>query len=211
MRIFPRPWYVKVIYAIFFACVIVVLLSLLTPFNSWISQPLITDEKPAAADAVIVLGGGLKRDCTLGKRVSERMLQGISLVQEGRAPTLVITGGRVPKTNCIESVEMKKFAISQGIPESSIITEERSTSTQENATFVKTLLEGSGMITEFVVTSPFHTKRACKIFRKQNITITCIPADPVLGPDDAIERLRLLKAIIREYGATVYYMMKGYI
>ncbi len=187
------------------------LLVALTPFNNWISAPLVTRETAKPADAVIVLGGGLEKGCKVGKLVQERLLEGVALMQQGFSQTVVLTGGKVPKQPCYESIEMERYAESKGIPVSQIITEQQSTSTEENARFSKPLLVSKNIKTLLLVTSPFHTHRACGVFRKQGIAVTCIPADPVLGKGNLLDRLKLFKGIVREYGATVYYKLKGYI
>lgn len=211
MQILKRPWWLKLLYSTLLVLAVACVLSATTDFNSWISKPLVTRDSVRAADAVIVLGGGLKKDCTLGKRVSERVLQGVALVKQEKARRLIMSGGKVPHTNCTESNEMKKFAVAQGIPELSILTEEASTSTYENAVLTKALVQEAGVRTFLLTTSPFHTRRACAVFRNQEMAVSCIPAERSLGQDSVSERLRLLKAILREYIATLYYQIQGYI
>ena len=55
----------------------------------------------------------------------------------GKELTFVTSGGQGPREVTTESSAMKRYLIEQGIPETQIIEEDRSTSTYENMMFSK--------------------------------------------------------------------------
>ncbi len=184
----------------------------LTPLNDLLTLPLTHVEQPIKADIIIVLGSGLRRDGTVGKNGQERVLEGILLDQQGFAPTIIMSGGPVKHTEWYESDQMAAYALAHTTIPLNVVEERRSTSTEENALFSHALMEQNGWNTALLVTSSFHTKRACAVFRKQDIQITCVAADKKLVPRiSPIDRFDQFKGIIREYGAIVFYKMKGYI
>lgn len=201
-----------------FSAILVVLalflvyLIIFTPLNAWLTLPLTADEPVRQADGIIVLGGGLRRDGMLGQIGRERVLQGAMLWADEYAPTILMSGGLVQGTTYYEAEEMAAFAAGLGVPYEQVYIEKQSTSTEENARLSKPLIIHAGWESALLVTSAYHTRRACQVFRKQRIPVTCIAADRDIIPRvSPLDRLSEFKNIIREYGATLYYTYKGYI
>ena len=105
---------------------------------------LIVKEEPQKADVIIVLGGSL-----------DRVPYAAKLYKLSFAPKVLLSGsGRY----------MMRQALSQGIPESSILLENRSLSTFENAKYSLKIMQDQGYKSAIIVTSPYHTRRASIIF-----------------------------------------------
>ncbi len=173
--------------------------------------PIRYAEPPKTADVIIVLGGGLKKDGTVGPVVANRIRSGIALERAGYADRVLMSGGPVKSKKFIESVEMASYAQYSGY-DGTVLTEKESTSTRGNAEFSKILMAEHGWNTALLITSPYHERRACRTFRALEMNVTCTPANPALGPSlNLWERVLLLKGVIREYGASVLYWMKGYL
>lgn len=171
-------------------------------------KPLAISEKPKYSDVVIVLGGGLRKDGSVGPIVEQRIQKGVELATVPFAPVVLMSGGPVKSKNFIESVQMAAYAKTLGVVPP-VVTEERSTSTRENALQSKIVVEEHNWTTALLVTSEFHSKRACAVFRKLSFAVTCVAAPEEVS--NVRERLKLTKAIFREYGATIYYKLLGYI
>lgn len=191
---------------------VLITLIVMTPFNDLITLPLIIDEPPVAADVIIVLGSGVKKDGEIGMNGEERVIQGAILWSKGYANTLLMSGGKPENRPFIESEQMAAYAASLGVPYDNVALETSSRSTWENASYSKSIMEQNNWDNAIVVTSRFHSRRACKVFEKQEFEVTCVAVEKNLIPRIApIDRLNNFRSIIREYGATVYYLLKGYI
>jgi uncharacterized SAM-binding protein YcdF (DUF218 family) len=131
-------------------------------------------------DAIVVLGGGVAGKGSLrpttepGSESRNRTTCGVDLYQQGYAPTLVLTGGdaRVFGTDLLEAVEMKRWAIRLGVPESATMIDTEARNTYENATGTKRLLGPASIL---LVTSASHLPRAVPVFTKQGFRVTPAP------------------------------------
>ena len=173
--------------------------------------PLIHNEQPRPADVIIVLGSGTHTGGDhLGPQAKQRVLEGLALAKKNFASTIIMSGGRDRNTNLVESDEMVAYALRQGHSAATIIAEEHSRDTYENAKFSLMIMRDQGWKTVLVVTSPYHTWRACRIFHAQQADVHCVAAPFSLYPPRTFaERLMDTKSVVREYGAVVYNWLKG--
>lgn len=150
--------------------------------------------------AVIVLGAGLR-----GTRVSgllARRLNAAYLYYE-KNPNIVIvvTGGQGPQEDIPEAQAMKGYLIQKGVPESQILTEEKSTSTEENFSFARAVLHRHGIEADMpvaFVTNVFHCYRAARYAENAGFTdVDAIPA--------SIGATSVLPCYMREVLAVLYY------
>ncbi len=117
---------------------------------------------------IIVLGGGSNEDCIINKNTQTRMDKAIELYKAKKAPKIILSGGFTTK-NCSEAGIMKAYALEQGIPAKSLILEEKSLNTYQNAYYSVALMKQHKMSKAIIVTSDFHVRRANAIFSKYNI------------------------------------------
>jgi uncharacterized SAM-binding protein YcdF (DUF218 family) len=83
---------------------------------------------------------------------------------------------------------MKRDAIAKGVPDAAILVEPTSTTTEENARLVASLMKAQGLESAILVTSPYHQRRAANLFAKEfapaNLTFSNYPArDPQWDPN----------------------------
>jgi len=196
-----------------FAITVFLLLVTFTGVNKILITPLVRNETPQQADVIIILGGGIVTDLKmLPWAAQERVKRGIELYKEGYADSIIVTGGIVKGQNYTESSFMREYAEFLGASPEDIIEERMSKSTYDNAVYSLQIMDESNWQTALLVTSDFHTKRACRVFEKVEIDITCLAAYP--GPGwgkNYFRKLTDAQSIIREYMAIVYYFVKGYI
>ena len=135
------------------------------------------------ADAIVVLSGmvsaiktGNKFKYEFGGGV-DRILSGMDLFKDNKAPLLILTRGKLPwQLGIPEGEYLKEFAIKFGIPEKSILLTDNVQNTDEEAKSVKRLLKKND--TEIIlVTSAFHMPRAKKIFEAANIKVIPFAVD----------------------------------
>jgi uncharacterized SAM-binding protein YcdF (DUF218 family) len=119
-------------------------------------------EPVADAGAILVLGSS-------DVRPAER---GAQLFLEGRAPLLVLSGGRGRYTRDWPLTEAATYApgvaSGLGVPREKMVLEDRSTNTGENIVFTRRLLDGRGIDPRrwILVQTPFMERRALATFRR---------------------------------------------
>lgn len=157
----------------------VVSATLMGTLESWHTPPATNvGEK---LDAIVVLGGGIRDKGTLRPAIDlsdesrHRALCGADLYQQGRAQTLVMTGGdaSIFGSGPREATAMKDWAIRLGVSAEAVVTEDRSRTTYENAVLSRRLLGDHTSI--MLVTSAYHIPRATALFMKQGFRVTPYP------------------------------------
>ena len=135
-------------------------------------------------DAIVVLGGGVEEKGSLRPTTEpssysrNRTTCGVDLYQQGYASTLVLTGGdaRIFGTGPQEAVQMKRWAVRLGVPESATKIDTEARNTYENATGTKRLIGPASIL---LVSSASHLPRAVPVFTKQGFRVTPAPCDYV--------------------------------
>ncbi len=183
-----------------------IVVSLLTTWPAdLLADPLVRQDHLVPADVIIVLGAGTNRGTDpLPAQAKSRVDRGLVLLEAGLAPRMIVAGGTSRVTGLNESALMAPYAVSHGARPDQVVREARSKNTYQNAVYSLAIMRERGWTTALVVTSPYHTWRACRIFEKQRATIRCVAAPP-RGEEltSPLERLRRLRGVVREYGAIV--------
>ena len=110
---------------------------------------------------------GIKGECiwVFGSKndLEERLNLAIKLYKDKRAPYILFSGGKGKDGQVSEAKIMKEKALSQGIPENAILTEEESYNTIENIICSMLVLERKFLLQNInrliVVSSAFHIQR----------------------------------------------------
>ncbi len=203
-----------------------VAIPLIGSLESWYHPPQLTPSD--RFDAIVVLGGGIDEKGSLRPAVEpssdsrNRTTCAVDLYQQGYAPTLVLTGGngRIFGTGPKEALEMKRWAVRLGVPESATMIDTEARNTYENATGTNRLL-GPGSI--LLVSSASHLPRAVPVFIKQGFHVTPAPCDYVsrhlLGESwDDIDlfdfmpidmALQYTREVVTEVAGIVFYWLAG--
>ena len=137
------------------------------------------------ADAIVVLSGMIKTikvDDKLKYEFNDsvdRILSGIDLFKDNKAPLIILTKGKVPWSMGLSEGEyLKDFAIKFGVPKESILLTENVQNTDQEAKAVKRLLN-TNEIKIILVTSAFHMPRAKKVFVASGIKVIPFAVDYV--------------------------------
>jgi uncharacterized SAM-binding protein YcdF (DUF218 family) len=142
-------------------------------------------DRAQAADVIIVLGAGLRRDNTPGPALTRRTLHGANLWKQGLAPVIICAGGKPGNRTRSEADACAELLRGQGIPDSAIILEERSRSTEENALYSRELMDARGWQTAILVSDPYHLFRANDIFSGAGIPVYTSPVTEMrLNPSE---------------------------
>jgi uncharacterized SAM-binding protein YcdF (DUF218 family) len=146
---------------------------------------------PEPADAIVVLGSPLAPDGTLGAALDERVVAGAELFRRQLGPLVVLSGRG-------EAEAMARRAAALGVPEPALLVEGDSVNTRQNAERSAALLAGRGARRVWIVSQPFHLRRASYWFRQSGL-------EPLpFAPAGGIQQRRpdlALRWTAREYGA----------
>ncbi len=131
------------------------------------------DEK-RAADTAIILGAATDESGP-SPVYRERINHGIELYNDGYVGKLIMTGGTGEGNTHSDAYIAKQYAVSQGIPDGDILTEDTSTITQENLENSKLIMDENGFDTAIIVSDPLHMRRAMLLARDAGITAYSSP------------------------------------
>ena len=226
-----------------FIPIILALVLLLTTGNSRVANSLLkslewqylpSQELPTA-DAIVVLGGSTSS--VVYPRVlpdlnehGDRIIYAAKLYNEGKAPLILLSGGRISWFGDEESEakNMAEILELMGIPQAAIIEEGDSVNTHENAIFTQQILEDQGIKKILLVTSAFHIPRALKIFQHLGIDAIPAPTDFYVSKQELQEldysveskilsfipnpkSLDRTTMVIKEYIGTFVYWLRGWL
>ncbi len=122
-----------------------------------------SDNADYSEDAVIVLGSGIK-----GAEVSTKLARRLdaAVAYHGKNPEaiIIVCGGKGAQEDITEALAMERYLIAAGVPEESIIKEDKSTSTYENILFAGEILNENlpQGFSSVIITSDYHVYRAVK-------------------------------------------------
>lgn len=103
-----------------------------------------------AADAIIAVSGG---------DTEARADEAIRLYQQGWAPLLIFSGAAQDASGPSNALIMKRAALEQGVAEESILIEEFSNNTEENAANTSSFIKTRNIARVILVTSAYHQRR----------------------------------------------------
>ncbi len=159
----------------------------------WLEKPLVIDDAFTRCDAIVVLGAPLRNDRP-SPILEERIEAAAQLFHAGGAPKVIATGGVTAGSTIAEAEAIADALHARGVPD--VIVERSSTTTVENARFTAALLPRGATV--WLVTQPFHGRRAARIFRTEGL------APRVWHIANSLEyrdRKRALRWVVREYAA----------
>lgn len=171
---------------------------------SLLERPLVIREPLASRDAIVVLGAPLGPGDALTRLLAERVVAAAALWRAGGGRLVIATGGITGRATRPEADVMASALGALGVP--GVIVERASRTTLENARLTRPLLEAHGARSLWLVTQPFHGRRAARVFRRAGFDAH------VWHIDDSIEyrdRRRAVRWLVREYAAWLYLLLRG--
>jgi uncharacterized SAM-binding protein YcdF (DUF218 family) len=194
-----RAW--LIIIALFFAILYFSYPFILTS----LAKRLVVSDKIGRADAIIVLAGDTN---------GERVTAGVNLYKQGYAQYLLMSGGQLA-WRLTYAEWMKKQAVVEGVTASAVLLQDRSMSTIEDAKFSLPIVQAHNFQSVILVTSPYHTGRAARVFKKvfgrAGISVAVHPAEEKdFNPNRWWSRHEDTGLVVWEYVSSVLYFFKGY-
>ncbi len=165
------------------------------------------DDAPTigVADAIVVLGAA-QYDGRPSAVLRARVDHAIALYRDGRAPILVMTGGRREGDRTTEAATARAYAIAQGVPAAAILVEDRGRSTQESLEAVASILAERGAGATIFVSDRTHMLRVLRIAEDLGMGAFGSPATD--SPSNSTFANRL-DATVHELGALAWYGLVG--
>ena len=189
-KLFSRKWVRRTIIVVGMSIGVWVAIILLLAIHLFSYGDVVTAEP---ADAIIVLGSGLRRDGRAGDALWRRSLWGAELYKQGYADVVICTGGIGRGHTRSESDACRAILIEEGVPAEAIFIEEKSHSTEENALYAQEIMTEKNLSTAILVTDSFHMLRASWIFDIQGVAHTRAPV-----PRDRVARRFFIQHFARE-------------
>lgn len=137
-------------------------------------------------DLILVHGCPARPDGTPSTCNQRRANAAVKAYREGRAPYVMFTGGAVLNSHSEASV-MARYAVSQGLPESAILTEEESHHTVTNLSVAKGIMKKRGMKTVLLVSESMHLVWAKQLADFYRMRTWLYPADMLPPYTDAYQ------------------------
>lgn len=212
--------------------------------NSAVSSKLVSTlewrylppEPMPTADAIVVLGGATApalspRPWVEVSERGDRILYGARLYNQGKAPKLILSGGRVTwrgGSGASEAGDMAEIAKAMNVPTEDILLEETSLNTRQNAVNVQALMAEQNIDALLLVTSALHMPRSVAIFEKLGIEVIPAPTDYLVtqegfeGAEETIQArliglfpdanaLDRFTAAMKEYVGFLFYRLRGWV
>ena len=188
----------------------------LSPLAAYVSDGLIrTDPVPTSVDAVVVLSGGVTEDGLLGREALDRLLKGVSLIRSGLTSTIVITQPH-PLDDPSITTNADQRRIIELLPATPrIIVVDSVVSTRTEALGAARQLSPATAQVIALVTSPLHTRRACRVFEHVGYKVVCVPSESrdiaLHSLSTASDRLAAFRMAVSERLAFDLYRHRGWL
>jgi uncharacterized SAM-binding protein YcdF (DUF218 family) len=184
-----------------------------TPLPRALGEAWALNAPPRRADAIVVLGGGVRWPGYLPCGSLYRLQHGVRLYRQGYAPRLILTGGGDPRHPAVpsEAIAMRDTALELGVKPQDIVLETQATRTYENGVKVAHVMREHTWRSAIIVTDALHMRRAYLVFHRLGID-----AYPSAGRTMALEGggpsqgLLILERLAHEIIGLTMYRLRGW-
>jgi len=183
-----------------------------TPLTSRLAEGLVRRDPVENADAVFVFASRIQEDGDPTTDAMSRLLKGIELMAEGRAPWLVVSelpppaGSYAPLARAWLAAFARRGEVLHVGPIAN---------THDEAVALAQLARERGIKRVLAVTSPTHTRRAAAALEKQGLVAIAVPAVETNFDLERLrfpaERRRAFPAIAHERIGLLVYRRRGWI
>jgi len=134
-----------------------------------------TIDAAESADAIIVLGAGVTHDGRPGWALARRSVKAADLWHAGYAPVIICTGGQADNRPISEAEACRRVLNWRGVPDSAVVLEMNSRSTEENALNARRILADNNWHNALLVSDAYHILRAQHIFSSHGLDVMPSP------------------------------------
>jgi len=148
------------------------------------------DPPSRTAGVLIVLGGAMTEENTLGAQTRARVEAAVALYAAGAAPRIHFTGGSPGHGRPGAGEQMRALAVALGVPAAATSAESASRSTLQNALFSRPVLGRLADGPVILVSDGFHLARAWASFRWAGYPSVRLAAATAFGEEPLPEQIR---------------------
>ena len=188
-------------------------------------HPFTAADVPRGRTAIVLLGAGgtttvdwTGEHYSLLERVgAARVLEAVRVFRMMPDAVIVSSGGVGNADQDTDGVMMREALLQLGVPAASIVLEDRSQNTRDEAVIIAPMLRQLGASHVILVTSDIHMRRSMAVFRAAGIdAVPAIARDPHareswgrwLMPSDA--GLQMSSRVVHEFLGIPYYAARGW-
>ncbi len=182
------------------------------PLGGYLAEPLIMPHSVENGDAIVVLASGAMQNGEPGYSGYQRVSHGIKLLQEGRAPRLVISTGFSKINGHAEAAWVASFTGMMAVEPASIsiLISKEIVTTSTEAEYIHKLLSRNSINRILLVTSNAHIYRSVLTFARKGFEVLPAPVHTASGVYHASEHnITGLNAAVHEWIGLVYYSLRG--
>ncbi|HEU0164723.1 MAG TPA: YdcF family protein [Thermomicrobiales bacterium] len=117
------------------------------------------NDQARRVDAIVILGAA-QYNGTPSPVLQARLNQALALWNDGYAPRVVVTGGKMPGDAYTEAESEANFLMDNGVPSSAILYENKGRDTWQSMQGVAAVLKGTGVKKLLLVSDGFHLARS---------------------------------------------------
>lgn len=176
------------------------IVTVIDTFLRVLEAPLRVSSPLRPREAIVVLGAPLGRGDSLTPPLAERARAAAALYHAGGAPLVIATGGITRGAARAEADVLAEAIRAAGVAD--VLVERASLTTRDNARLTSQLTSARDV---WLVTQPFHTRRAVRVFRQAGFTAHAWRIENSL---EDVDRTRAGRWIVREYGAWALHLVR---
>ncbi len=183
-----------------------------TPLTSWLAEGLARRDPVQDADAVFVFSSRVQEDGEPTPDAMSRLLKGVELIAEGKAPRLLVSEVPPPAG---PYAPLARAWLDAFAHRGEVVSVGRILNTRQEAVAVAQLCRERGWTRVLAVTSPTHARRAAAALEKEGVIVLAVPSietrfdlERLHWPGD---RREAFAPIAHERLGLVYYRRKGWI
>ena len=147
------------------------------------------------ADAILVLGAGIKKDGSPSDMLADRIKVGVNLYEAGASDMLLMSGDGARK-GYDETATMKRVAVEAGVPESDIVCDTLGLSTYESILRARDEYGAKRIV---IVTQEYHLYRALYIADRLGVNAVGVSADLRPYRGQTYRELREILARVKDF------------
>ena len=147
------------------------------------------------ADAILVLGAGIKKDGSPSDMLADRIKVGVSLYEAGASDVLLMSGDGARK-GYDETATMKRVAVEAGVPESNVVCDTLGLSTYESILRARDEYGAKRIV---IVTQEYHLYRALYIADRLGVNAVGVSADLRPYRGQTYRELREILARVKDF------------
>jgi uncharacterized SAM-binding protein YcdF (DUF218 family) len=183
-----------------------------TPVTRLLLRDMVRRDPARSGDAVVVLSSDVQSDGEPNEVEMQRLVRGVELLAEGRAPRLLVTQLPPPTASRLAGAQalISRLGVRGEVGATDIVR-----NTHDEAVVTAALFRRAGWRTVLLVTSPTHSKRAAAAFEAQGLDVVSSPSvETRYDLEDLsrpLDRLEAFSSAVHERLGTWVYARRGWL